>query len=86
RRANLLIDHLDLPQVAGTLIGVGRDVVLEITVECDPCSRMETIAPGLKAALTPDWRGGACTRVKRGGRIAIGDAVVILDPFQGQLL
>ncbi|WP_203310938.1 MOSC domain-containing protein [Sphingomonas beigongshangi] len=86
RRANLLIDGLDLPQVAGTLIGIGAQVVLEITVECDPCSRMETIATGLKAALTPDWRGGACSRVRRGGRIALGDDVVILDPLQGQLL
>lgn len=83
RRANLLVEHLDLPQTAGTLIGIGAEVVLEITVECDPCSRMETIATGLKAALTPDWRGGACSRVRRGGRIAVGDPILILDPSQG---
>ncbi|MGR6328108.1 MOSC domain-containing protein [Sphingomonas sp. XXL09] len=83
RRANLLVEHLDLPQTAGTLIGIGAEVVLEITVECDPCSRMETIATGLKAALTPDWRGGACSRVRRGGRIAVGDPIHILDPSQG---
>ena len=80
RRANLLVEHLDLPQTAGTLIGIGAEVVLEITVECDPCSRMETIATGLKAALTPDWRGGACSRVKVPGRIAIGDPVTVIDP------
>ena len=78
RRANLLVDGIDLPQVPGTLIGIG-DVVFEITVECDPCSRMETIAVGLKAALTPDWRGGACAMVVEGGEIAVGDMVEVLS-------
>lgn len=79
RRANLLIDGFDLPQTPGARLRIGIDVVIEITTECDPCSRMEEIAPGLKAALTPDWRGGALGRVLSGGRIAIGDAVVVED-------
>jgi len=41
---------------------------------------METIATGLKAALKTDWRGGACTRVKVAGRIAVGDPVAVLLP------
>jgi MOSC domain-containing protein YiiM len=77
RRVNLLLDGIDIPQLRGTRVAIG-EVELEITVECDPCSRMETIAAGLKAALTPDWRGGACSRVRVAGRIAIGDAVTIL--------
>lgn len=77
RRANLLIEGLDLPQMPGARVRIGANVVVEITVECDPCSRMEEVAPGLKAALTPDWRGGALGRVIRGGRIAIGDAVIV---------
>lgn len=77
RRANLLIDGLDLPQTPGARVRIGADVMIEITTECDPCSRMEEIAPGLKAALTPDWRGGALGRVLSGGRIALGDAVVV---------
>ena len=77
RRANLLIEGLDLPQTPGARVRIGGQVVIEITTECDPCSRMEEIAPGLKAALTPDWRGGALGRVLSGGRIAIGDAVVV---------
>jgi len=78
RRANLLVDDLDLPQVPGVLLRVGADVVLEITRETDPCERMEALAPGLKAALSADWRGGACTRVKAGGIIAVGDQIRIV--------
>jgi MOSC domain-containing protein YiiM len=77
RRANLLVEGLDLPQRPGARVRIGGDVVIEITTECDPCSRMEEILPGLKAALTPDWRGGALGRVLSGGRIAIGDAIVV---------
>jgi MOSC domain-containing protein YiiM len=82
RRANLLVDGLDLPQVAGVRLRIGADVVLEITRECDPCERMEALATGLRAALTPDWRGGVCTRVKVGGRIAIGDEIGIEETWR----
>jgi len=78
RRVNLLLDGIDIPQRSGARLRIGA-IELEIMVECDPCSRMETIATGLKAALTPDWRGGACSRVRTGGRIAIGDRVTLLD-------
>ena len=77
RRANLLVDALDLPQMPGARLRIGADVVLEITVEDDPCVRMEAVAPGLHAALIPDWRGGACARVKAGGTIAVGDEIRI---------
>lgn len=76
RRANLLVEGLDLPQLPGTRLRIG-EVVLEITQECDPCSRMEEVAEGLKAALTPDWRGGALARVIAGGTIAVGDMIEI---------
>jgi MOSC domain-containing protein YiiM len=82
RRANLLVDGLDLPQVAGVRLRIGADVVLEITRECDPCERMEALASGLRAALTPDWRGGVCTRVKAGGRIAVGDEIGIEEAWR----
>ena len=77
RRANLLVDGIDLPQTKGARLRIGADVVLEITRETDPCERMEALAPGLKAALTPDWRGGACAMVRHGGRIAAGDEIWI---------
>jgi MOSC domain-containing protein YiiM len=77
RRANLLVEGLDLPQQGGARLRIGATALVEITVECDPCFRMEQIAPGLEAALTPDWRGGALARVLEGGRIAVGDTIRI---------
>ena len=77
RRANLLVDGLDLPQTRGVRLRIGADVVLEVTRETDPCDRMEALAEGLRAALTPDWRGGICTMVVSGGAIAVGDTIRI---------
>ena len=77
RRVNLLVDGLDLPQQPGATIRIGTAVVLVVTRECDPCHRMDTLAPGLKIALTPDWRGGVCTRVVAGGTITIDDEIRI---------
>ena len=79
RRSNLLVDDLDLPQRKGARLRIGADVVLEITRETDPCERMEALAPGLKAALLPDWRGGVCAMVVAEGTIAIGDRIRIED-------
>jgi MOSC domain-containing protein YiiM len=81
RRSNLLIDQFDLPQVPGVLLRIGADVVVEITRETDPCERMEALAPGLKAALLPDWRGGACAMVRQGGVIAVGDRIRIEETW-----
>ncbi|MBC2666553.1 MOSC domain-containing protein [Novosphingobium flavum] len=77
RRANLLVTGLRLPREAGRIIAIGADLRIETTCECDPCSRMEEIAPGLKAALLPDWRGGVLGRVIQDGAIAVGDEVRI---------
>ena len=77
RRANLLVDGIDLPREPGTRLHFSGGVVLEVTCECDPCSRMDEIAPGLRQALTPDWRGGINTRVLAEGDLAIGDEVRI---------
>jgi len=77
RRVNLLVDGLDLPQRPGARLRIGTDVVLEVRCECDPCSRMEALAEGLKAALTPDWRGGVCAMVIAPGEIVVGDEIRI---------
>ena len=77
RRVNLLVDGVDLPQTEGARVRIGDTVVLEVTVECEPCNRMDALVEGLQDALKPDWRGGACTRVVSGGQIKIGDSIRI---------
>ncbi|MFT4027801.1 MAG: MOSC domain-containing protein [Novosphingobium sp.] len=77
RRANLLTEGLRLPRRPGTVIAVGDSLRIEMTCECDPCSRMEEIAPGLKAVLIPDWRGGILGKVITDGEIAVGDEIRI---------
>jgi MOSC domain-containing protein YiiM len=78
RRANLLVDGLELPRKAGDIITVGTARLL-VTMEADPCSRMEEQCAGLKAALEPDWRGGVTCRVLQGGSVSIGDSVTLSD-------
>ena len=77
RRANLLVEGLDLPQIVGARLRIGADVVLEIRDETNPCERMEALAEGLRAALTPDWRGGVLAMVIQPGEIALGDTIRI---------
>ncbi|MEP7129996.1 MAG: MOSC domain-containing protein [Sphingomicrobium sp.] len=75
RRANLLVEGLDLPKQAGARLWIGDSVLVEITQECAPCERMEALHPRLRAALTPDWRAGARARVLSGGIVAVGDEI-----------
>ena len=49
RRANLLVEGLPLAGSAGGRIVIG-DLVLEITGETDPCSRMDEASEGLRRA------------------------------------
>ncbi|KZB59019.1 MULTISPECIES: MOSC domain-containing protein [Thalassospira] len=76
RRANLFVRGIDLPREKGSKLVIGS-VTFEITGETDPCHRMDDAAPGLKDAMTPDWRGGVTCRVIESGELAIGDQVTI---------
>ena len=78
-RRNLLVEGLRLPRAEGTRVKVGATLVIEITCECDPCERMEALHRGLRAALTPDWRGGFLGRVIEDGEIAVGDEIRIVE-------
>ena len=78
-RRNLLVEGLRLPRAEGTRVKVGDTLVIEITCECDPCERMEALHRGLRAALTPDWRGGFLGRVIEDGEIAVGDEIRIVE-------
>ena len=74
RRANLLVEEIDLAGSAGRRLRVGG-ALLEVTAETDPCELMDDFYTGLRAALEPDWRGGVCCRVLEAGALRIGDAV-----------
>ena len=77
-RRNLLIQGLRLPREEGLRVQIGDSLVLEITGECEPCPRMDALHEGLRAAMTPDWRGGFLGRVVEDGEVAVGDAIRIL--------
>ncbi len=78
RRANLLVEGVELPQARGAVLAIGP-VRLEVTAQTFPCRRMDEAHPGLLKALAPDWRGGISCRVIEGGRLQIGAAVVVLS-------
>lgn len=77
RRANLLVEGLRFPRETGYVVAIGQSLRIAITMECDPCSRMEEVVPGLKGALMPDWRGGVLGMVLEDGEIAVGDEIRI---------
>ena len=76
RRSNLLVDGVELPNSIGGVIEIG-DVRLRVTMEVDPCWRMDEQFEGLTDALKPDWRGGVACSVVHGGSVAIGDPVSV---------
>jgi MOSC domain-containing protein YiiM len=77
RRANLLVEGLELPRAVGGVLRIGA-ARLEATGQTYPCGRMEEAQAGLLSALAMDWRGGVTCRVLEGGPIALGDPVEVL--------
>jgi MOSC domain-containing protein YiiM len=78
RRANVLVEGLDLARLVGRRVRIG-DAVVEILGETKPCANMDRAFPGLRAALETGFRGGAHGRVVRTGSFAAGDAVVPME-------
>ena len=76
RRANLLLEGIDLQQTIDKPIQIG-EVRVWIHGETKPCKLMDEQHAGLREALKPDGRGGVFGQVLNDGTITIGDSVVI---------
>ncbi|MGQ0483891.1 MAG: MOSC domain-containing protein [Hyphomicrobiales bacterium] len=76
RRANLLVENVKLPRAEGSQMRVGA-VRLEVTGQTSPCEVMERAFPGLRKALSPEWRGGVTCKVIAGGEVQTGDEVSV---------
>ena len=73
-RENITVSGINLPQLqSGKRLSLGSTVILKITGECEPCSRMDEIRPGLQSLL--EGKRGMLAYVESGGEIKIGDAI-----------
>lgn len=79
RRANLMVSGVRLEASRGKILQVGA-CRIELLGETKPCERMEQAVPGLRAAMYPNWQGGAFGAVLTDGEIEVGDPVLLLDP------
>jgi len=72
-RENVTVEGMDVHEwPVGQHMRVGG-ALLEITMVCDPCHRMDELRPGLRAEI--DGRRGMLAHVVESGEIALGDAV-----------
>jgi MOSC domain-containing protein YiiM len=75
-KENFTVDGADVHAwPVGQRIGVG-EAEFEVTMECEPCERMEEIRPGLQREL--EGRRGMLARVLKSGDVAVGDEVRLL--------
>jgi hypothetical protein len=72
-RENLLVDVDTASLASGTVLQVGRDVLLRLMFQCESCGQLDRQSPGL-ARLLPGRRG-MLARVLAGGAIRPGDRI-----------
>ena len=75
-RENVTVEGADVHDwPVGQRVQVGG-ALLEITMVCDPCHRMDELRDGLRSQL--DGRRGMLAHVVEGGEIALGDEIELL--------
>jgi MOSC domain-containing protein YiiM len=77
RRANLLIDGLDLSSSIGERLQIGT-CLFTIYGETEPCQRMDELHPGLRQTLWPSLRAGVWGKVVQGGILEVEQRVQIV--------
>jgi MOSC domain-containing protein YiiM len=75
-RENVTVEGADVHSwPLGQRVKVG-EAVLEITMVCDPCHRMDELREGLRAEI--DGKRGMLAHVVESGEIALGDEIELL--------
>jgi MOSC domain-containing protein YiiM len=70
---NVVVDGFDMMALKeGQRLAIGKAIV-EVTIPCEPCSRMDRVRHGLKMALKD--RRGMFAKVVEPGTIRIGETV-----------
>lgn len=85
---NLTTQGLTLGQLpVGSTLRLGNDVVIALTGFRDPCSQIDKLQPGLRAAVSfkPElgpqlFRNGVMSVVIRGGVVRVGDSINVALP------
>ncbi len=77
RRANFLVEGLDLQDTVGCTLAIGGGARIIIRGETKPCALMDYQHQGLREALKPEWRGGVFGEVLDGAIVSVGDKVTL---------
>ena len=76
-KENITVTGLDLSQARqGNVFFIGNEdnhVTLEVTGDCEPCQKMDSLIPGLRQEIF--GRRGILTVVLQGGAINVGDPI-----------
>jgi MOSC domain-containing protein YiiM len=66
------LSGIDLFESRGKVLRIGA-VRVRVLGETRPCERMDEALPGLRAALSEPWGGGAFGEVLDDGTLTVGD-------------
>ena len=76
-RENITVEGLDFSALKdGDKVAIGSEVILRITGDCEPCSRMDELRDGLKDEL--DGQRGMLAFAEKGGIISNGDSLSLI--------